>query len=65
VGALKPAPEIYREALKSAGCPPGECFFTDDVEGNVTAARELGLDAVRFESEAQIREELRGRGLKV
>ncbi len=65
VGVMKPAPEIYVEALKRAGCPPGECFFTDDLESNVAAARELGLAAVRFENEAQIREDLRARGLWV
>ncbi len=63
VGAMKPAAEIYRAAIERAQCPPEECFFTDDVAENVTAARRHGIDAVVFRSEEQLREELRRRGI--
>jgi FMN phosphatase YigB (HAD superfamily) len=63
VGALKPEPEIYREAIARAGCAPEECFFTDDIEENVLAARREGIDAVRFENCGQLLEELRARGV--
>jgi len=63
LGVMKPAPEIYREAIARAGCQPGECFFTDDVEINVQAARQEGMDAVRFESLDQLQGEMRARGL--
>jgi len=63
VGALKPDAEIYREAIKRAGCRPEECFFTDDIAINVEAARNNGMDAVQFLSGAQIEEELRARGV--
>ncbi len=63
VGALKPSPAIYREAIARAGCDAEECFFTDDIADNVEAARREGIDAVRFESEEQIEEELRARGV--
>ncbi|MBI1898391.1 MAG: HAD-IA family hydrolase [Acidobacteria bacterium] len=61
VGALKPSPKIYREALRLAACEPGECFFTDDIAAYVEAAKNEGIDAVQFESREQIERELRAR----
>jgi glucose-1-phosphatase len=63
VGALKPSPRIYEEAVARAGCRAEECFFTDDVAPYVEGARLAGLDAVRFESYAQLESELRSRGV--
>jgi FMN phosphatase YigB (HAD superfamily) len=64
VGAMKPLPLIYERAIEEAECQPGECFFADDIEANVEAARALGMDAVQFHSAAQIEFELRKRGIK-
>jgi glucose-1-phosphatase len=64
VGAMKPLPLIYQKAIEAAGCRPGECFFTDDIEANVEGARAQGMDAVQFQSAGQIEAELRKRGLK-
>jgi epoxide hydrolase-like predicted phosphatase len=61
VGAHKPAPRIYQEAIARAGCRPEECFFTDDVALFVEAARCEGIDAVQFQSAAQIERELTNR----
>jgi putative hydrolase of the HAD superfamily len=63
VGALKPSPVIYSEAIKHAKCDPSECFFTDDIPAYVEGARQAGIDAVQFESQAQIERELRLRGV--
>ena len=63
VQSAKPEAKIYREALERAECRPEECFFTDDLLVNVEAAREHGMDAVQFESAAQIESELRARGV--
>ncbi len=64
VGAMKPSPLIYRRAVEAAGCLPEECFFTDDIPAYVEAARAHGIDAVQFESAAQIEAELRKRGVE-
>jgi len=64
VGALKPSPRIYREAIARAGCRPEECFFTDDVLANVEGARREGIDAVLFESLEQFERELRAREIQ-
>lgn len=63
VGALKPAPEIYREAIARAGCAPGECFFTDDIAAYVEGARREGIDAVQFQGLERLEGELRARGV--
>ncbi len=63
VGAMKPLPAIYQKAIEAAQCLPEECFFTDDMPAFVEAARTHGIDAVRFESAAQIEAELRRRGV--
>jgi FMN phosphatase YigB (HAD superfamily) len=63
VGALKPSPIIYAEALKHSNAEPGECFFTDDIAAYVEGAKQAGIDAVQFESQAQIERELRARGV--
>ena len=62
-GALKPLPLIYQKAVEAADCLPEECFFTDDIQAYVEAARKLGIDAVQFESVAQVERELRKRGV--
>src|SRR5207245_7329998 len=63
VGATKPSRQIYEEAISRAQCAPEECFFTDDIAEYVAAAREAGMDAVQFQSAAQIEAELLGRGV--
>jgi epoxide hydrolase-like predicted phosphatase len=65
VGAMKPDPKIYREALAHAEGEPGECFFTDDIAEYVEGARREGIDAVQFENCEQILGELRARGVEV
>lgn len=64
VGAMKPAPLIYQKAIEAAGCAAAECFFIDDMEINVEGARNQGMGAVQFQSEAQVTEELRRRGVR-
>jgi putative hydrolase of the HAD superfamily len=63
VGAAKPQPEIYREAIRRAGCLPEECFFTDDIPEFIEGAKREGMDAGLFESPLQVQAELRSRGV--
>ena len=64
VGALKPAPEIYRAAIARAGCAAAECFFVDDLATCVEGALREGIGAVRFESPEQLERDLRARGVE-
>ena len=63
VRAIKPQPEIFRAAVEVAGCQPGECFYTDDIAAYIEAARRMGIDAVQFESRAQLEGEMQVRGI--
>ncbi len=46
VGYRKPDPRIFRRALELVGAAPSRALFLDDYEGNVRAARALGLHGI-------------------
>jgi putative hydrolase of the HAD superfamily len=48
VGMAKPEAGIYTLAAERLGLEPGECVFVDDLDTNVEAARQLGMQAVLF-----------------
>ena len=48
VKALKPSPEIYKEALRRAAAPTASCVFVDDLEENIAGAAALGLRAILY-----------------
>jgi putative hydrolase of the HAD superfamily len=52
VGSLKPDRKIFEQAIRVSGCRPEALFFTDDREENILAARELGIHAHQFKTEA-------------
>jgi len=59
VGLRKPDPAIYTLTLERlGGVEPERCVFVDDVELNCDTARELGMEAIRFESAEQAIPEL-------
>jgi putative hydrolase of the HAD superfamily len=63
VGAVKPEDAIFRAALDAAGCPPEDCFYTDDIEEYVVRARELGIQAEVFRDVPTLRRQLEERGV--
>jgi len=63
VGAQKPEDAIYRAALAKAECAAEECFFTDDIPDYVEAAKRHGIQALQFQSAAQVQDELRRLGV--
>ena len=64
VKAMKPSPAIYREAIARAQCRPEECFYTDDIPAYVEGARREGIDAVQFQSCAQLERDLAAREIR-
>jgi epoxide hydrolase-like predicted phosphatase len=46
IGMRKPEPRIFEHALGKIGLAGQECVFIDDIEANITAARELGIVGV-------------------
>jgi epoxide hydrolase-like predicted phosphatase len=55
VDMRKPEPEIYELTIERLGdgIEPADCLFVDDVEHNVDAARDLGMQTVHFQSNEQ------------
>lgn len=62
-GVRKPQETAYTGAARSLSVAPAHCLFIDDRKINCEAARQVGMDAVRFENSSQLEEELRGRGI--
>lgn len=60
---VKPDPAIYARALDRFGLRAQEAVFVDDNEANVAAAAAIGLHALHFTGEPQLRRELAGLGL--
>ena len=54
VHEMKPTPAIYRSAIEISGFPPEYSLFIDDKAENCEAARDLGMQAIHFESPAQL-----------
>ncbi len=65
VGASKPDPLIYREALRACKVSAQEAVYIDDIAAFVEAARRLGLTGIHFQSPGQLCTELRQAGIKV
>lgn len=59
VGMRKPDADIYRRAIDIVGRPAARILFIDDRAGNADAARSVGMTAIQFHSEEQLRSELR------
>jgi putative hydrolase of the HAD superfamily len=57
-GYNKPEPEIFTLSLETLHVSPGQAVFFDDREDNVTAARQMGINAFRFKTVAQAKEDL-------
>lgn len=56
VGMRKPEERIFMLAAARLGVAPHEAVFVDDVEGNITAARDLGFATVHHADPAQTRQ---------
>lgn len=60
VGARKPDPRIFEQAMKMAHVFPEECLYFDDRPMIVRAAAKLGINAIRHESFERSKEILEG-----
>lgn len=63
VGALKPEPEIYRDALRKLSLPPEACVFIDDIGRYAEGAAALGIRGIRYTGHAELLRELSGLGV--
>jgi len=65
VHEMKPLPDIYRAAIDISGFAPETALFIDDKQENCAAARALDMQAIHFESPAQLRASLTELGITV
>jgi HAD superfamily hydrolase (TIGR01509 family) len=65
VGASKPSPIIFQEALRACRIRAEEAVYVDDIEAYVDAARRLGMLGVHFRSAEQLRSDLQVIGVDV
>ena len=63
VGALKPEPEIYLDALRKLSLPPEACVFIDDIGKYAEGAAVLGIRGIRYTGHAELLRELSGLGV--
>lgn len=62
-GVAKPDPQIFHRLLERFGLTAAAALLVDDSQVNVDAARGLGMQAIRFESPAQLRAYMERAGL--
>ncbi|KJJ84079.1 HAD-superfamily hydrolase [Candidatus Omnitrophus magneticus] len=65
VGAVKPNSKMYTSALKLAGVPARNVFYTDDRDDLIKSARSMGLRAFQFTGHTGLREQLLNCGMEV
>jgi len=59
VGASKPNPVIYKEALQACKVRAQEAVYVDDVPAYAQAASQLGMHGIVFQSPEQLQSDLR------
>ena len=65
VGASKPQPVIYQQALRACKVRAEEAVYIDDVPAYVEAASRLGLAGIQYQSPAQLCTDLGRLGIHV
>jgi putative hydrolase of the HAD superfamily len=63
VGALKPEPAIYRDALRKLSLPPQECVYIDDIGEYAEGAAAVGIRGIRYAGQAQLLDSLAALGV--
>lgn len=64
-GIMKPDPRIFEITLQRLGRQPEETVFIDDFAHNVEGARAVGMNAIHFTPETDLRAELAALGLQI
>lgn len=63
VGASKPNPLIYREALRACKVGAEEALYIDDIPAYVEAAQRLGMSGISYQCPSQLAPEMRAHGV--
>jgi len=62
VHLIKPDPAIFRYTLDKLGIEPASVLFIDDRFSNVSVARNLGIESIKFSTLVQLNKELKEAG---
>jgi glucose-1-phosphatase len=65
VGASKPNPLIYKEALRALKVKSNEALYIDDIAAYVEAAKRLGMAGIQFQSPSQLTSDLKSLGVEL
>lgn len=57
-GFIKPQPEAFETVARRLSTPVNTCVFVDDQEHNVSGARAVGMSAVLYRNNVQLKEDL-------
>jgi FMN phosphatase YigB (HAD superfamily) len=58
IGAAKPSPEIYRHVIRELHEDPAQLLFIDDLQENIDAALEAGMNGLLFTDPACLERDL-------
>ncbi len=64
VGASKPDPVIFRQALRACKVQAEEAVYLDDVAAYAEAARRLEMTGIVFQTPEQLQSDLRNLGVR-
>jgi putative hydrolase of the HAD superfamily len=65
VRSVKPEAAIYQHCINELGVQPSEALFIDDRDVNLEQARAEGIHGIRFQSVAQLRNDLQAFGFTI
>jgi putative hydrolase of the HAD superfamily len=65
VRSVKPEAAIYQHCINELGVQPSEALFIDDRDVNLEQARAAGIHGIRFQSVAQLRNDLQAFGFTI
>jgi putative hydrolase of the HAD superfamily len=65
VRTIKPDRAIYEHTMKVLGVEPREAIFIDDREENLTEARAIGIQTIRYQSVERLRQDLQSIGFPI
>lgn len=65
VGAMKPERRIFEVAGMKIGCPPEQCYYTDDIAAYVEAGRSYGFQAEQFTTTESFVRQIGHRGIRL
>lgn len=65
IGLAKPEPEIYEHVLELSGVPASKSLFVDDLETNIRAAEQLGINSILFRGVDDFKTQLQSYGFSL